>query len=304
MARTNCVYCGAALSPEVLEEAKQAAARVLQSKSVTHLEAAARGEPRDSTRRYLVIDTAATPLEALAEACSISVWEARQWQASSRYRLLKVSTESPGGPLEASLKDRRLVFFALPEPMVSALRRPTMVESIDLSVEPIRCALRADPESAPTRRECPEDEVALIVSATIRREKVKEKTSLKAHPDTRLEDAFLVHLHLKNEEQPWEIDPRRTAYEGVSLASAHMNTRELVRRLSSRAPHDDAFKNVVPALSPGEDPATGLQVLKKSRGRDDQKQKPVVLDNVSQFREYSAWRGAVEKERLRGPRAE
>lgn len=304
MARANCVYCGAALSPEVLEEAKQAAARVLQSKSLTHLEAAARGEPRDSTRRYLVIDTAAALPEALAEACSISVWEARQWQASSRYRLLKVTTEFPGGPLEASLKENRLAFFALPEPMVSPLRRPTMVESIDLSVQPIQCALRPDPESAPTRRECPEDEVALIVSATIRREKVKEQASLKAPPDTRLEDAFLVHLHLKNEPQPWEIDPRRTAFEGVSLASAHMNTRELVRRLSLRAPHDDAFKNVVPALSPGEDPTTGLQVLKKPRGRDDQKQKPVVLDNVSQFREYSAWRGAVEKERLRGLQAE
>lgn len=303
MARANCVYCGAALSSEVLEEAKQAAARVLQSKNLTHLEAAARGETRDSLRRYVVIDTAAVSPETLARTCSISIWEARQWQAASRYRLLKVSTETPDGPLESSLRDNRLTFFGLPEPVVSPLRKPTLVESIDLSVEPIQYTLRADPESAPERREGPESEVALIVSASIRREKVREQASLKAPADTRLEDAFLVHLHLRNEPQPWEVDPRRTAYEGVSLASAHMNTRELVRRLSLSAPHDDAFKNVVPALSPGEDPTDGLQGLKKPGKRGDPKSKTVVLDNVLQFREYSAWRGAVEKERLRGPRS-
>ena len=98
MARANCVYCGAALSAEGLEEAAQAAQRIRQAKSLASLEAVTRGSERDQQpRRYVVIDTTAAAVEAIAEACGVSPWEARQWQAASRYRLVKVSTEPADG---------------------------------------------------------------------------------------------------------------------------------------------------------------------------------------------------------------
>lgn len=295
MARANCVYCGAALSTEILEEASLAARRVLQTKSLAHLEAAAKGLGRDQPpRRYLVIDTAAASVQTLAEACSVSVWEARQWQTASRYRLVKVSAEPADGPLESGLKEKGLDLFVVPEETVARSRNPILLESIDISSTPAQCTLRDDAEGPASRRELSEPDIALIVSASIRREKVKDQTSLRIRSETRLEDAWLVHLHLRSQTRPWEIDPRRTGYKGVGLASAHMSTVELVRRLSAGAPHDEAFKNIVPALSPGVDEQnepTSLKTTPKPTGKEP---KLVVLDNVAQFREYSAWRGALE----------
>jgi hypothetical protein len=303
MARASCIYCGAPISAEVQEAAALAAQRVLQSKSLTHLETAAKGAlGKHPPRRYLVIDTATALPETLAQACSISAWEARQWQAASRYRLLKVGAESPDGTLEAGLKESGLTFFSVPEQTVAPGRNPVVLESIDLSATPLQCTLRHDAEAPPKRRALPEQDVTLVISAFIKRERVRDLASLRAPADARMEDALLVHLHLVNEARPWEIDPHRTGYEGAHLASAHLSTRELVRRLSAKAPHDDAFRNIVPALAPGADPLSDFAGLKKTAKGASKELKIVVLDNVAQFREYSAWRGAVERERLNRPR--
>ncbi len=108
-----------------------------------------------------------------------------------------------------------------------------------------------------------------------------------------LEEALLVHVHLKGESRPWEIDPRRTAFEGTGLASAHMRTLQLVRRLSATTEHDDGFRNVVPAFAPGADPLSELAGIKPGTGNTKKESNLIVLDNVAQFREYSAWRGSV-----------
>ena len=305
MARANCVYCGAALSTEALEGAALAAQRVLQSKSLINLEAAAKGFGRDQLpRRYVVIDTTAAAVEVLAMACAVSVWEARQWQASSRYRLIKVSAEPADGPLESGLKERGLQPLIVPDETVARSRNPILLESIDPFSDPTQCTVRNDPEAPPSRRDLRPQDLALIVSASIKRERVKDQTPRRGPTDTRLEDAWLVHLHLKAESRPWEIDPLRTAYEGVSLASAYMNTLELVRRLSAIAPHDETFRNIVPALAPGLDPRGGLESFATApRKKESKEPKIVVLDNIAQFREYSAWRGAVERAQSAGAEA-
>jgi hypothetical protein len=240
------------------------------------------------------MDTNAVSVEILAEACSVSAWEARQWQTASRYRLVRVSSEPENGPLESGLKDKGLNLLVVPEETVARSRNPILLESIDISATPIQCTFREDAEGPSSRRELSEPDVALIVSASIKRERVRDQISRRTRPDTRLEDAWLVHLHLKSEARPWEIDPRRIGYKGAGLASAHMRTLELVRRLSVNAPHDEAFRNIVPALSPGVDDSSEAIGLKTSGRPTGKEPKPVVLDNLAQFREYSAWRGAIE----------
>lgn len=296
MARAHCVYCGATLSAEALDEAARSAQRILQTRSLAGLEAVAKGAEREpQARRYVVIDTSAATLDIIADACGVSAWEARQWQAASRYRLVRVSTEPADGPLESGLKAKGLRVFIVPDATVARSRNPIPLESIDPLADPLQGTVREDPESPPSRRALRPEDLSLIVSAAIKREKVKDAAPRRSPADTRLDDTWLVHLHLKGEARPFEIDPQRTAYEGVGLASAYMRTLELVRRLQAFAPHDDAFKNVVPALSPGADPLNGLESF--SSGTDKKKGKEpkvVVLDNVAQFREYSAWRGAIE----------
>ena len=296
MARANCVYCGAALSAEGLQAAALAAQKILQTKSLANLEAVAKGSGHEQPpRRYVVIDTTASAVEAIAEACGVSAWAARQWQAASRYRLIRVSDEPADGPLEVGLKAKGLRVLVVSDQTVMRARNPISLESIDPFADPAQCTLREDPEAPPMRKPLREQDLALIVTATIKREKVKDQTSPRVPKDTRLDDAWLVHLHLKGEDRPWEIDPLRTAYEGAGLASAYMRTLELVRRLSAVAPHDDAFKNVVPALSPGADPLSGFESFASApKKKKSNEPKVVVLDNVAQFREYSAWRGAIE----------
>lgn len=300
MARATCVYCGGALSAQILEEANLAAERVLKSKSLAHLEAAAKGQSGNQPpKRYLVADTSSTSPETLALAASVSPWEARQWQAASRYRLLRITSEAEGSALEARLEEKGVPIFRIDERVVAPARTPIPIESVDLASSPLQCALRRHEESAPTRATLLENEVALIISASIKRERVREQqASRRPRTDTRLEDILVVHIHLRAEPRPLEIDPRRTGFEGADLASAHMGTLELVRRLSTAASHDTSFRNIVPALSPGEDGSGDLAGLKKPAKAGAKEPKVVVLDNLAQFREYSAWRGAVEKDRL------
>lgn len=294
IARAECLYCGARLPADTVQEATLAAERVLQGKGLASLEAAAKGLGQDQpARRYVVVDTAAAPTEVLAEACSVSVWEARQWQAASRYRLLRVSNEPSEDPLESGLKARGLKPLIVPEEKVLRARNPILLESIDALASPMQCSSRDDPESPPKRRELKELDLSLIVSAPIKREKVKGQDT-RAPTERRLDDAFLVHLHFRAEDRPLEIDPLRTAYEGTGLASAYLRTLELVRRLSAVVPHDESFRNVVPALSPGLDPSKDLEALASRPPRKAKEPKVVVLDNAAQFREYSAWRGAIE----------
>lgn len=300
MARGSCMYCGAPLPREVLEAAAGAAERVLQSKSLAGLQAAAKGQDAGMvSRRYVVIDTSMASPEIVASACSVSIWEARQWQAASRYRLVKISQEAGEDRLESNLRGMGLDALVVSGEMVARARNPIPIESIDVSVQPTICGLRENPEALPSRQELNEGAITLIVSGPIKRERQKPQTS-KVHLDSRLEDAWLVHLHLRDETRPWELDPSRTGFEGAALASAHMQTLELVRRLSTSVPMDEAFRNVVPALSPGVDPLDDLPGVKNTSGNpQDKRQKAVMLDNVAQFREYSAWRGAVERLRPR-----
>jgi len=236
----------------------------------------------------------------LAPAAAISVWEARQWRAASRYRLLKIASDPSETALEAGLRDHGLRFFAISEGAVAAARRPILLEKVDLSVRPIQCTQRPDAEAAPLREGLLESEVALILSASIKRERTTDQAPTRAtRGGARLEDLFFVHIHLKKGPRPLEIDPRRTGFEGTDLASAHMSTREVVRLLAVAAPHDEAFRNIVPALSPAEDLSDDLAAMKKERKGASREPKVVVLDNLAQFREYSAWRGTVERERLK-----
>lgn len=297
MARPTCVYCGAALPKGTVEEAALAAQRVLESKTLIGLETAAKGaDSARPARRYLVIDTTGASAEALARACSISAWEARLWQAASRYRLLRISDEPPDGPTESELRGNGVTPVVIPEDVVARARRPMTVETLDLSVTPLRGHLVEDPEAAVVPRDLPEDEIVLIVSAPIKREKVRDAAISRVRQDRRLDDGYLVHLHFREESRPWEIDPRRTGYQGPGPASAHMRTLELVRRLAVNTSHDEGFKNLVPALAPGVDPRTELPGMKDARSAGKEP-KTVILDNVAQFREYSAWRAAVERTR-------
>ncbi len=298
VARARCVYCGAPLPSETMEEASLAARRVLEARSLVGLEEAAAGPRHERGKRnYLILDTQAASPEVIAESCVVSIWEARLWRAGPRYRLMRVIEASVPGQAQSAGPH----LFSLPEAVVEPLRNPIPVESIKALVDPSPCALRDHEDEPPRRKELRRDDVALIISGAIKREKVREPSPKKARADGRMEEILLVHVHLRSEGRPWEIAPRRTAFEGPGLASAHMRTLTLLRRFAETGRHDEGFRNLVPALSVGT-PDGGPLGLASSSKRGGKEPKVVILDNLAQFREYSAWRGAVERRRTeQGP---
>ena len=189
------MYCGAPLPQEVREAAASAAERVLQTRNLAALEQAAMGPDTSQVkRRYVVIDTTTSTPEIIASACSVSVWEARQWQAASRYRLLKISREVEEDRLESNLRGMGLDPIVFSEETVARARSPIPIDSIDTSAQPAVCMVREKPEGALFRREIQEEAIALIVSGPIKREKQRPQAS-KVRLDSRLDDGWLVHLH-------------------------------------------------------------------------------------------------------------
>ena len=303
LARPACMYCGAPLPEDVRGEAEQAAKRVKQARNLAGLEAAAAGLAQ-GRRRYFVVDLSGDiPAETIARACNVSAWEAHQWQAASRYRLVRITDEPSPGPTETALKESGLAFFTISEEAVARSRRPVPVEAIR-SDAAIHATFHEDDERPSVRRVFGAQEISLIVSGPIRREKQREQVRKRDLREIRLEDGWLVHIHLKTQERPLEIDPLRTAFEGPGLASAHMRTIELVRSFSATVPCDEGFKNAVPAMAPAADPESDPLALKREPKGSRREPKIVVLDNSGQFKEYSAWRGQVEAmKRLQSRRA-
>ena len=63
---------------------------------------------------------------------------------------------------------------------------------------------------------------------------------------------------------------------------------------------DDGFKWVPPALAPSVPEATGILASAEALARTARRRReeaPALLDNVKQFRFYSAWRACVERRR-------
>ena len=290
MARATCMYCGAPLDVNVVAEAATAAQRVLEAKSLLHLEATTQNRSLAAERWYRIVETRSARAESLAAAFGVSLWDARQWQATSFYRLIGVNADSDPGRSGAPLEIEGVRIHHVSERRVAARRRPVAVESID--AEALSFSLREDSAAPAVWQQLRRENLALIVTGPIQREKIREQASPKKAADSRREESWLVHLHLRDDERPWEIDPGRTAFEGPGFASANMRTRDLVQKLSVSAPCDDAFKTTVPALSPGEDPIADLR-RPKGEGKGEKEGRLLVLDNVTQFREYSAWRSTL-----------
>lgn len=293
-ARPTCLYCGASLPEETQTAAAEAAARVLQAKNLSHLEASTGGFGPEAPRRvYVILDTTAS-IESIVDAFGISPWEAQQWQIASSFRLVRIAPEGRHEAMEAPLVASRHL-HTIPEKIVTESRTPRFVEFVGASPGTLALSLE-DPETLTARRlELEPSAVLLIVSGPIKREKVREAASYKKPSDTRLDDGWLIHLHTRDDPRPLEIDPGRTKFETSGPASAHMLSLELVRRLENAAVHDAFFRNVVPALSPGADPLDELREMASAKKGGAKEPKRVVLDNMAQFREYSAWRAAIER---------
>ena len=277
-ARGSCLYCGAALpAPET---------------PLGALETEAEAPAVASDRVLIVVRISPDMTEALSGALGMTQVEAVQLLKKGEFHLLRIAS-----PAEAHAETERLTAAGLsvlqvPEAEVLA-SPPRLVLGGTMAREGLR--LRTEAGEA----QLAAAEILLLVQGPIARH-YQTAPDMKRVRTATLEEGYRVHLHLKAQARPLEIDPGGFEF---SLAnpgrSSLLAIREWTQGLGGTVPIDDSFRRFTPALGLAAGKTAGrlgaVESLASSRTSSDEG--AVILDNLVQFRFYSSWRAAVERRR-------
>jgi hypothetical protein len=287
VARAACLYCGGALSAEAVAAA-QAARRATAERAPV---AEAVPEEAAAERRLLVLDAGAANAATLARALGVSAYEAGQRVRRGGLQLLKLMAPEHAGREVTRLRALGLRIHDVAErdtrlPPVVVLGGLFDGQALELRVAGGRLRLAAS-------------DLALVVRGPIARE-YQTRMPKKSLPLATLEPGYRFHLHRAALPAPVEIDPWGFGFgPGTDAGQSSLLTLlAWVSALANGVPIDDGFRQLPPALAPeAEDDAPGASALRLGRKQPEKKEASLVLDNLRQFRFYSAWRGAVERSR-------
>ena len=223
----------------------------------------------------------------LAAAFGISRYEAGQWARRGGYHLHRAAAAADAAAERARLAGQGIAAFTFDEAAVRAAAEP----------EPALGG-RFDGQALHVRTPGGTVDIAgadllLVVKGPIAREH-PTKEILRFVPTATLDPGFRFHLHRRDPPRPLEIDPAAFDF-GAHRAreSSLLEIAGWITALAAAAPVDDGFRRITPALGPAA-PTAG----KAARPEDALRTSgapSAILDNVAQFRFYSAWRGAVER---------
>jgi hypothetical protein len=291
MARPQCVYCGAALPEAVVLEAR---ARARESRA----QPPADSRPEGPDRALVILDLAGASIETVQKALGLSRFEADQRARQGGFQLLRIASPAEAQDEAALLSELGLAALVVPESEVRAAH-PVLVRGGRQGASGL--TLRAEDDLA----EVPPDDVLLVVRGPITREYQAEPSTRHRRNDVALEGGHRIHLHRRSAARPLELDPSSFEFDDGGLDSSLRRLTEWVTAIVDPATIDEGFRLLTPALAPAEAESLGsLAGAEALRRRPSPKRSKdggrMVLDNVSQFRFYSAWRAAVE--RLRGSR--
>ncbi len=308
VARPNCLYCGAALPDDVVALARAtAAAAGPKTSSPGHpgLRPDAGQQPAGD-RVLVVLDLAEAEPGALARALALPRFEAGQRVRRGGYQLHRIGGRDEAGAEAARLRSSGLDAWLVPEVDVQAAQ-PVVARGGRRSGHTL--ALR----SALGELTVSSTDLLLGVRGPIAREYqrapassrglLQEIRSLKQLRLATLEQGYRYHLHRRGDPRPIELNPDGFDFDAAAEGSTLLALTRWVEDLCQGIPLDDAFRRETPVLAPSAE-SGGLPA---AMGRRDGKARPreggsTVLDNVAQFRFYSAWRGALERLRRPGVR--
>jgi hypothetical protein len=143
-------------------------------------------------------------------------------------------------------------------------------------------------------------DLLLVVRGPIARD-YPTAPDLKRPRTATLEAGYRVHLHRNADPQPLELDPGSFEFSDPASAgrSSLLELLAWVDALARGAPIDNDFRLLAPALGVSAREASGLGALVAALARPAAGRSagnaPVVLDNLAQFRFYSAWRAALAR---------
>jgi hypothetical protein len=245
----------------------------------------------------VVLDLAGVPPEPLARALDLRPYEAGLLVRRGGFHLHRVLESKAAGAEAERLRASGLAVFLVPE--AEARVRPLRAVGGERGEGVL--ALRTEEGPLAIRR----GDVRLVVRGAIARE--YQPSSRRRRVDTaRLEEGYRVHLHRRQDARAVEIDAFAFEFGFAVTGSARLELDAWVEEVGPGATVDDGWRRLLPALGPAGVEPTGALAAAHSLGlatRDRRGRRhdlPVVLDNVEQFRFYSAWRAAVERQRPPG----
>jgi hypothetical protein len=143
-------------------------------------------------------------------------------------------------------------------------------------------------------------DVLLVVRGAITREYQTTADRLRI-TTTRLEEGLRVHIHRRADERALEIDALNFELGFAASGSVRLELDAWLETVTGDAPRDLGFRHLGPVLGPSEpEPGGPLKAVgalaATTRGAAGEN-RPLVLDNVGQFRFYSGCLAAVARRR-------
>lgn len=290
--RPRCLYCGAALSPRSVASAAARAERARPGPAADS-GAAEGGGPR----ALIVLDLRGSDRGAVADALGLSPFDAERRVRQGGCQLHRIAPAAEARAEAARLRAHGIRAEVIAEAGVREAARPVLVLGGRMDGEVL--AMRTDEGPAAVEAR----ELLLVVRGPIVREYMAELPGRNRPRSVPLEGGHRIHLHRRASPRPLELDPGSFEFGGPGEggpASSLVRLAGWIAGLGGGVAVDEGFRLLSPALAPSAGEAKGVLSAvdalraptgRKRRGRGER----VVLDNLAQFRFYSAWRGLAER---------
>jgi hypothetical protein len=109
-----------------------------------------------------------------------------------------------------------------------------------------------------------------------------------------LDHGYRFHLHRHDDPRPLELDPAAFDFGMPSLTeSSLLLLSSWIEKAAAGVPVDDRFRREAAVLQPETPPTAGIAVALGGAGDRRKEDEAQVLDNLEQFRFYSAWRACA-----------
>lgn len=288
MLRMSCLYCGAPLPPETVEATLRAAEP-------------AKEPPQTLNRLLLIVDLGSVGVEVAARVLNASVFDLQQWARRGGFHLCCVLPEAESRARAEILRQAGMGVFLLAE---AAVKNAVPVRALGGAWGERGLELRFPKGSLRLTT----DDLLLLVQGPITRQHqvpaelalLRNLNRLKRVGSASLTQGFRYHLHRRSQPGPVELDPNAFDF-GADPGHADSSEQRLaawIAGMTTGIPVDDCFRRLTPALAPAE-PQGGPLAAAEALGRGalgPQPQAAQILDNLAQFRFYSAWRGLLERQ--------
>jgi hypothetical protein len=267
------VYCGADAPPHVA---------AVTPESVP--------EPAPADRRLVLLRVEGTEPEALARALGVAAADATHRVRRGGWQLLRIAARAAAEEQARRLDEAGLVAALVTEAEVRTASRPVVVLGGEWTAREL--SLRTS--EGPLRLETPA--LMLVVQGPIARE-YQTSQEVKRSRTATLEGGYRFHLYRHGEPRPVELDPGAFDFgAAASAASSRLQLSSWVQELGAGVSLDDGFRRLPPELGVAHAAAGGPLAAADALGvRGGRGEATLVLDNLRQFRFYSAWRGALER---------